>query len=615
MSTGTRCDLTVVLDVEGRDVLARNGTWKGEKGPSVRIPLLLETGGHVPGVTEGLLTREDPVSEGVLVVHDLGSSLRPLDGDAPWAHLEIPADRPLPPSLVDDLEDVPPVAHGVPTGAIEVVHGASTRLPKADGPHEPVQWSVLASAASMARHPNRLVDAVAAARARAGPSRLLYLPGLATPRNLALLTYMGADVVDDVMCGLETARGRLLRPELGHLHGPGDMTPEELEVRNLDMMRHEVALVREAIEHSALRELVEVRARSEPWQVAALRRLDRRHRDAMLPFCPVHRDRPLLALTRESMDRIEVTSWVDRILDRYSPPSSTRVLLLLPCSARKPYSRSRTHKRISDALSRVRNRWTVHEVILTSPLGAVPRELERMYPAAHYDIPVSGDWFPDEVERMRVLVDHIRAMGSYEVVINHMGEGLDFLTGDQTVVWSRHEGEGALDRKALARLGQLVSETAWDMPRVGARARKVDDVASIARVQFGPEAAAHLLTGAVVEGRPPAYRIMDEGGGQRGMVVPAKGRISLTVAGAERIAERAGNRVWMDDFQLKGDLFAVGVMDVDPGIRPGDEVAVFKEGAGMQAVGVAKMPSVEMLASSRGVAVAVRRRAPGGEGR
>jgi archaeosine synthase len=528
--------------------------------------------------------------------------------------LEIPAEHPLPPSLADGLDDVPLVARRVPKGTVEVVHGASLGLGNDEGPHEGVEWSVLASAASLSRHPNRLVDAIEATRMRAGPSRLLYLPGVATPRNLALLVYMGTDVVDDVMCRLEAARGRLLRPELGHLHGRGDLSPEELEARNVEFMRHEVALVREAIESSALRELVEVRVRSEPWQVAALRRLDRRYAKAMLPFCPVHRDRPLLALSRESMYRIEVTSWVDQILDRYSPPASTRVLLLLPCSARKPYSQSRSHKRLSAALSRVRNRWAVHEVILTSPLGAVPRELERMYPAAHYDIPVSGDWFPDEVDRMEAMVDHIRKVGDYDVVISHMDDGLGFLAADGEVTCSRHEGEGAMDSNALARLGRLVSEAAGDAPRVSASARKVDDVASLARVQFGRDAAERLLHGAVVEGRPPGYRIMDKEGSQRGMVVPARGRISLTVLGAEQVVDVAGSRVWMDDFDLRGDLFAVGVTNADPGIRPGEEVVVVKQGDDVQAVGVARMGAVEMRGSKRGVAVAVRHRSSGGGG-
>jgi archaeosine synthase len=96
------------------------------------------------------------------------------------------------------------------------------------------------------------------------------------------------------------------------------------------------------------------------------------------------------------------------------------------------------------------------------------------------------------------------------------------------------------------------------------------------------------------------------------MVVPARGRISLTLHGAGLIADTAHNRVWMDDFDLRGDLFAVGVVDADPLIRPGEEVAVLRDEE-LTAVGVARMPSVEMMAASRGVAVATRHKASGGE--
>jgi len=326
----------------------------------------------------------------------------------------------------------------------------------------------------------------------------------------------------------------------------------------------------------------------------------------------VHRDTPLLALTRESLWRVEVTSWVDAIRERYSPPPSARVLLLLPCSARKPYSQSRSHRRFSDAMASVRNRWTVHEVILTSPLGAVPRELERTYPAAHYDIPVSGDWFPDEVERMRVLVEHIRGAGAYDVVISHMGEGLTFLEDDASVARTRRGGEGALDAEALGRLGDLVGEAASDADPVSARDRKREDAASLARFQFGPVAGDALLEGADIQGRPPAVRILSPKGHQRGMVVPARGRISLTIDGAVRISQLGGRRVWMDDFDLRGDLFAVGVANADPEIRPEEEVLVFRRDE-PYAVGVARMSGEEMMAAGRGVAVSVRHRSKGGD--
>ena len=39
--------------------------------------------------------------------------------------------------------------------------------------------------------------------------------------------------------------------------------------------------------------------------------------------------------------------------------------------------------------------------VLTSPLGVVPYQLERVYPANSYDIPVTGIWSHEE--KMRVL--------------------------------------------------------------------------------------------------------------------------------------------------------------------------------------------------------------------
>lgn len=597
----------MVLDVEARDVLARVGVWKGATGPSVQIPMLLEVGTGPDGDNGVLLTREGAGSEGTLIVRDLGSSLVPRDPGAPWADLEVPAEHPLPPSLANQLDEVP-LTQLSPSGAVEVVHGAALALDHEKGPPSTVEWTVLASSASMAGAPDRFVDAVVRTRSRAGPGRLLYLPGVATPRNLALLVYMGADVVDDVQCRLEAAKGRLSRPELGHLQrdveGP---SPTELAERNNALMRQEVDLVREAIDRAALRELVEVRVLSEPWQVAALRRLDRRHGDLLVSYCPVHRERPLMALGRESLNRPEVKAWVHTLETEYVPPASPRVLLLLPCSARKPYSDSRTHRRLSEALSRTPNRWAVHEVVLTSPLGAVPRELERTYPAAHYDIPVSGDWYHEELERMRALVDGIKERGRYDVVISHMGSALGFLATDDAVVTTREEGEGPLDREALARLGPTVAEAASDAPRVTAAERKVDDISSIASFQLGRKASRVLMEGAQVRGKPPTLKVLSPQGRQLAMFVPSKGRLSLTLDGADRISSSSERRVWMDDFQLRGDLFAVGVRDTDPGVRPADEVLIIREDI-VVGVGVARMPAAEMQAAVRGVAVSVRHR-------
>ena len=74
-------------------------------------------------------------------------------------------------------------------------------------------------------------------------------------------------------------------------------------------------------------------------------------------------------------------------------------MVLLPCSATKPYRLSASHKRFSRSITSN----TIHEVIVTAPLGLVPRELEDIWPAANYDIPVTGDWDIDELKTIREM--------------------------------------------------------------------------------------------------------------------------------------------------------------------------------------------------------------------
>jgi len=61
----------------------------------------------------------------------------------------------------------------------------------------------------------------------------------------------------------------------------------------------------------------------------------------------------------------------------------------------------------------------------------------------------------------------------------------------------------------------------------------------------------------------------------------------------------------MGDFDLSGSLFAVGVQSADPGLRPGDEAVLLRNGEA-EGVGVAVMSGEEMADSRRGEAVKVR---------
>ena len=127
-------------------------------------------------------------------------------------------------------------------------------------------------------------------------------------------------------------------------------------------------------------------------------------------------DRVLQCNSHDSLNNPIITHWVDYIEQNYRPPNGLdKVMILLPCSARKPYRMSKTHKKFLQAI----NHTGFHELMVTSPLGLVPRDLEEVWPASHYDIPVTGSWSADEVNRTESMVKTLIDKFSYQYVINH----------------------------------------------------------------------------------------------------------------------------------------------------------------------------------------------------
>ncbi|MBD3389161.1 MAG: radical SAM protein [Candidatus Altiarchaeales archaeon] len=74
--------------------------------------------------------------------------------------------------------------------------------------------------------------------------------------------------------------------------------------------------------------------------------------------------------------------WQDYLIRWYRPPEG-RILVFLPCAYRKPYSQSRTHQGIIEALRKA-GRNSFHEVMLSNA-GVIPREFEDHYPFNSYD--------------------------------------------------------------------------------------------------------------------------------------------------------------------------------------------------------------------------------------
>ncbi len=78
--------------------------------------------------------------------------------------------------------------------------------------------------------------------------------------------------------------------------------------------------------------------------------------------------------------------WQEYISYFYEKPAIKRYALFLHCSYKKPYSSSKTHRKILSYLVRSPYYAKIHQLIISNP-GVIPREFENKYPFNAYDWP------------------------------------------------------------------------------------------------------------------------------------------------------------------------------------------------------------------------------------
>jgi len=482
---------------------------------------------------------------------------------------------------------------------------------------------IIANARQLSSQQSAFVDYMVYLRKQVGYQRLIYLPSIGTPMTMALFAYMGVDLFDSFSAFLAARHGILLFPtgaykksELRELpcHCPScstikkdssTMSFEHILSHNYYRLTSEIKLIRNAITTGGLRELVETRVRADPQLSAMLRLLDLHHYQFLEERIPITRKTMLLATTKESLSRPEVRRFQERIVECCNKPKSTHVLLLLPCSAKKPYSFSPSHKLFRERLLSMENPLVVHEMIVTSPLGIVPRELELTYPASAYDIAVTGHWDEDEKKMIRTLLQHYLKNNHYDSVVMHLPESLQTFLHDIIPNPVCTCLDSPTSDRSLNELGEVLQKVTRMYDRVTVKNRALENMRLLASYQFGEKIADELLSNCIIQGKYPYQKIMDHST-QLGMITEERGMISLTLQGAERLA--AAEHYWADiysDFTLKGSVFAPGIKDADPSIRIGDDV-IIRKNKGVCAVGVALMNGREMNESNYGEAVKVR---------
>ena len=539
------------FEIKKRDGLARAGTMAGDELP--RSPLPFPAVLDMPAVFPALSSR--------------GNTNVPLSAPPAFAAAYVPMDAGQPVTIHPALDN-PSVS-----GDVVMVAGWHTALAN------PRQYAVW----------------LKALREKTPPDTLWYAPGAALPSNVHILCYTGFTIFDYTGVDLKSAQGLFCTPEgefTGNAQAAGlcsceGCRKEDLVHHNRLALEHEVALARYFTGQQKLRELVEARCRMNANSVAIMRHLDQDYTWSE-PFSPVARSGVMRANSGESMQRVEVRRFAERLLSRYRPPKST-VAVLLPCSAKKPYSLSQSHRQFQMAVA-----GRAHELIVTSPLGLVPRELECVYPAMHYDVPVTGYWDAEECAYIADILARYLALHSYDRVIAHLEGGAlkvaEMATKQCGIALEYSCRDRPTGEEALTSLSHALDCE---------RRVKDDRLHGMLSYQFGCDIDTR---GMLSRGHFPEI-FYSRNNQQLFSIDTGTGLLRPTFEGWGLVP--TGYRVTISDFIPEGDVLVPGVVDADPAIREGDEVLVF--GSQAMATGRAAMTTAEMRGSKRGVAVRVRK--------
>jgi len=578
------------------------------------------------------------------------------DGAARVATLRL-ADPVRTPALVDDVvenaggrwpehRDVPDgddsaltvLPHrGLPAGtADEVADSFAVSSPDVDYPSAAVVHSehvepsgadayVVSDVQGFLGHGRGFRDAILAVKDAVPEDAAVYLSGAATPRNVAVLAYAGVDLFDADRAVVAGTQGRYLTTDENHRLDELDELPCACEAcrkpresfdrsdcvdHNVAVLEAELARVRERIRDGRLRDYVEGQARQDQWLTALVRELDQEY-GYLERRTPLYRTANVDAATADTRNRVEIQRFARRVTERYRCRFDAP-LVLVPCSATKPYSDSQSHFQFREVIQ-----YRGHVASMTSPIGVVPQELELTYPAQHYDTVVTGEWTDGEIGFVAEVLDRYLKRNDYPRVVAHVPD--DY----RPIVERATEAHPDLDveftvadhpttDESLANLAAaLEGESAYQK-----RERQHNTVRAIADYQFGADAGDDLLGEFKTTSRYPKLQVRadeppDAGDEQHAApqlatMVPNYGTLALTLAGARRWTEGPvpTKRVEIDGFVPHGSVLAPGVVDADDDIRAGDEVVI--EGPRAFAVGRAETHGEAMVEGSRGEACSVR---------
>ncbi|MHA2365089.1 MAG: DUF5591 domain-containing protein [Candidatus Hodarchaeales archaeon] len=376
-----------------------------------------------------------------------------------------------------------------------------------------------------------------------------------------------------------------------------------------------------SLENGSLRDLVKRITLVDPSLVALLRLADHEDKSLIEQYVPSFNNKKLFITGFSDFSRPVIQRYRQRLIERFRIPEWTQLILLLPCSAKKPYSESKSHRLFEKAMKGGLGgfRHGITELILTSPLGIVPRYWEKTYPAGYYDIAVTGDWIGEEKKIIENALETIISKIDREIsVVAYLYSPEQDIIRELAELhpdWSinilplKHE-ETHPDSLKLLRT-YLHNVKTSDLKIIPKKKRILEYFRSMADYQFGLPAGRILF---------PENTVIKQRHMQQIALIDNKQVASLKKIGKLILTAEGGNRLAMNnefkDYRvtyggeiLQGSaIYTPGIIAADEKIRPEDDVLIFDKNNSFMGIGKSRLSGKELVDADYGLGITIRKK-------
>ena len=463
---------------------------------------------------------------------------------------------------------------------------------------------------------------------------VLMASGRIIPKYFPILIYLGIDLIDSsyllfltsenfydtiefllpiykvkfLPCSCIACKGNLRNLyDVKHSQDKIDL----LCLHNLISANNYIRKVKQYLRYEDYRAFVEKSSLDDTNIISTLKILDRDFFDLVRYETPItQKDKKIKCLGPSSYNRPDFREFREKVVETFKPEEWTTLIILLPCSAKKPYSTSKSHKLFHKSIRKFPEFPSFQEIILTSPLGAIPRQLENVYPVNSYDISVTGNW--DEEEKKitsEMLLDLLKKYDKSIPIICHLeGDCLDIAkeiksnlahdfyfsvindnptSNESLTILEKYVQEHKNDyklNKDLSR-GSYLSKT-W-----------IRKFICILDYQFGVGSGNKIIKNDLILKKIKARQqinLIDINTEENlGSFITSTGQISLTINGINRLDQtpfsKDSNMIIFDGESIQGNnLFRTGILEYSLNLIPESYVKIIDKGRN-NIIGVGKL--------------------------